>query len=258
MKTQNCSWIYRVIYYNIMLKKRLKRLNQTSCNSCCKRCNILKSNYWGRYMDDVISLWNYGEAELRGFLDHLYSYDRNLQFTLEVEIENKLPFLHVLIIRNADKLDFSIYRKPKKKNNTYLHFNSNHPPQFKKAVITSLIDRALNICSNSYINAEINFIRDILFGNAYPIPVVNKIIHRRIKRHSCKIEEDTSQWEATDKPSNIVYLPYIQKITTKLKNICTKNNLYVVFTNNFKIINFLNSGKDKTLVTRQRGVYQIP
>ena len=59
-------------------------------------------------MDDVISLWNYGEAEFRCFLDHLNIYDRNLQFNLEVEIENKLPFLDVLIIGNADKLDFTI------------------------------------------------------------------------------------------------------------------------------------------------------
>ena len=104
-------------------------------------------------MDDVISLWNYGEAELRGFLDHLNTYDRNLQFTLEVEIENKLSFLDVLIIRNANKLDFTIYQKPTQ-NNRYLHFNSNHPPQVKRAAVTSLIDRVLNICSDSYINAE--------------------------------------------------------------------------------------------------------
>ena len=122
-----------------------------------------------------------------------------MQFTLEVEIENKLPFLDVLIIRNADKLDFTIYRKSTQ-NNRYLHFNSNHPPQVKRAVVTFLIDRALNICSDSYINAEINFIRNILFGNGYPIPFVNKIINRRIKRHSCKIEEDISQYEATNKP----------------------------------------------------------
>ena len=36
-----------------------------------------------------------------------------------------------------------------------------------------------------------------------------------------------------------------------------KSNLYVVFTNNFKITNLLNFGKDKTPVTRQRSVYQI-
>ena len=44
----------------------------------------------------------------------------------------------------------------------------------------------------------------------------------------------------------------------KIKKYLQKNNLYIVFTNNFKIINFLNSGKDKTPDTRQRGVYQIP
>ena len=217
---------------------------------------FLKHVYWGRYMDDVISLWNYGETELRGFLDHLNTYDRNLQFTLEIEFENKLPFLDVLIIRNANNFDFTIYRKPTQ-NNRYLHFNSNHPPQVKRAVVTSLIDRALNICSDSYIKAEINFIRDILFGNGYPIPFVNNTINHRLKRHFRKIN-DISQCEAPEKPSNIIYLPYIPRITTKIKNICTKNNLYLVFTNNFKITNFLNSGKDKTPVTRQRGVYQIP
>ena len=116
----------------------------------------------------------------------------------------------MLTIRNADKLGFTIYRKPTQ-NNRYFHFNSNHPPQVKRAVVTSLIDGALNICSDSYINAEINFIRDILFGNECPIPFVNNIINRRLKRHSHKIE-DISQYEVPDKPSNIINLPYIPKI----------------------------------------------
>ena len=130
--------------------------------------------------------------------------------------------------------------------------------QVKRAVVTSLIDRALIIYCDSYINTGINFIRDIIFDNGFPIPFVNKIVNHRLKTHSRKIEDDVSQCEATDKPSNIIYLPYIPKITTRLKNICKKNNPYVVFTNNFKNINFLNSGKDKTQVTIQRGDYQIP
>ena len=63
-------------------------------------------------MNDVISLWNYGENELRVFLDHLNTYDRNLQFSLEIEIANKISILDVLIIRSLDKLNFTIYRKP--------------------------------------------------------------------------------------------------------------------------------------------------
>ena len=70
-----------------------------------------------------------------------FTYDRNLQFTLEIEIANKISFLDVLIIRNLDGLNFTIYRKPTQ-NNRYLHFESNHPPQFERGVVISLVDRA--------------------------------------------------------------------------------------------------------------------
>jgi hypothetical protein len=212
---------------------------------------FLKHVFWGRYMDDVISLWNYGENELKGFLDHLNTYDRNLQFTLEIEIANKIPFLDVLVIRSFDKLNFTIYRKPTQ-NNRYLHFKSNHPPQVKRAVVISLVDRALNICSDSHITAELNFIKDILFGNGYPILFINNVINCRLKRHSRKIN-DSLPCDISDKPLNIIYLSYIPKITTNLKKVCTKNNLYVVFTNNFRIINFLNSGKEKNQLLAKEG-----
>ena len=78
-----------------------------------------------------------------------------------------------------------------------------------------------------------------------------------MKSHSHKINENLP-CENPDKPQNIIYLPYIPKIIRNLKKECTQSNLYVVFINNLKIIYFLNSGKDKTPVNRQRGVYQIP
>ena len=79
-------------------------------------------------MDDVISLWNYGKPELRDFLDHLNTYDRNLQFTLEVEIENKLPFSDVLIIRIADKLNFTIYQGQHKTIDIFTLIQITPPP----------------------------------------------------------------------------------------------------------------------------------
>jgi len=53
-------------------------------------------------------------------MDHLNTYDRNLQITVKVEIENKLAFLDVSIIHNTDKLDSNINRK-RTQNNRYLH-----------------------------------------------------------------------------------------------------------------------------------------
>ena len=217
---------------------------------------FLNHVFWGRFMDDIISVWNYGESELKGFLEHLNTYDRNLQFTLETERDGKIPFLDVLIIRSVNKLDFTVYRKPTH-NNRYLHFKSNHPPQVKRGVVISLVDRVLNICSEPYVKKELNFITDILFGNGYPISLINTVIAQRLKMHSSKALNPTPVNDS-NKPTSTIYLPYIPKITSKMKKVCLKNNLRVVFTSNLSIMNLVNSGKDKTPITRLRGVYQIP
>jgi len=137
-------------------------------------------------------------------------------------------------------------------NNRYLHFKSNYHPKDKTAVIIYLVNRTLNICLDSYIIAELDFIRDILFGNGFSVLFINNTVKRIVKRNSRKID-DNLPFE----PQNIICLPYIPKITRNLKKVCTQNNFNVIFTNNLKIINFLICCKDETPVTRQRVVYQL-
>ena len=60
-------------------------------------------------MDDVISVWNHDESELKGFHKHLNAYYRNLQFTLETVTDGKIYILDVLTIRSVNKLDFTVY-----------------------------------------------------------------------------------------------------------------------------------------------------
>ena len=43
-----------------------------------------------------ISVWNYGVEELKSFLEHLNFRGGDLKFTIELEEDNKLPFLDVL------------------------------------------------------------------------------------------------------------------------------------------------------------------
>ena len=168
-------------------------------------------------MDDIVSFWNYGENELRGFLDNLNAYDRNLQFTLEIENCNKIPLLDVLTIRSIEKINLTIYRIPAQ-NSRYLNFKSNQQPRVKRVVIMSLVDCALIVCSGSHTTAELNFIRDILCRNGYPILFNNNTVSHKLKRHSRKINGCLNP----DKSSRIIYLPYIPKILNKLalKIIC--------------------------------------
>ena len=55
----------------------------------------LKHQFSPWFVNDVISVWDHGEESLHSFLTHLNTLDPNLQFILELEDNNKLPFLDV-------------------------------------------------------------------------------------------------------------------------------------------------------------------
>ena len=76
---------------------------------------FLKHKFWGRYMDDIISVWNYGVEELKSFLEHLNFWGGDLKFTVKLEEDKKNNKL------NKNSLDFKIYRKPTN-NNRFLSF----------------------------------------------------------------------------------------------------------------------------------------
>jgi hypothetical protein len=55
----------------IILNGKCSNIYVEHIENCALDSYFLKHVFWGRYMDDVISLWNYGGNELRGLLDHL-------------------------------------------------------------------------------------------------------------------------------------------------------------------------------------------
>ena len=61
----------------------------------------LKPKVWFRYMDDTFVIWSHCKEELNIFLKHINSVNRNIQFTMEMEQDGKLPLLDVLVIREG-------------------------------------------------------------------------------------------------------------------------------------------------------------
>ena len=73
----------------------------------------------------------------------LETFDPNIKFTYEKEVNNALPSLDVLLIRNSDHIHTTIYRK-ETNNDLYLHWHAFAP--------TSLVNRGYLICSdNNYL-----------------------------------------------------------------------------------------------------------
>ena len=61
----------------------------------------VKPKLWVCYVDDTFVLWQHGEEQLETFHEHLNSQHSSIQFTKEVECDNKIPFLDVLVERTG-------------------------------------------------------------------------------------------------------------------------------------------------------------
>ena len=64
---------------------------------------------WRCFVDDTITLVK--NDYIAYVLDQLNSFHERKQFIYEVEHNNKLPFLDVLFIKNANKMDSTVYGK---------------------------------------------------------------------------------------------------------------------------------------------------
>ena len=109
------------------------------------RSTSLKPSLWLRYVDDTFILWSHQE-DVQILLDDVNSIRRSIQFTMEKDQDNKLPFLDVLVTRTEHGFRSSVYRKPTF-TGQYLNFNSHHPYTVKKGIVRCLQHRAKTISS---------------------------------------------------------------------------------------------------------------
>ena len=66
-------------------------------------------------MDDVLVILPNQYCE-NNKLNELNNVRRDIQFTVEMEKENTIPFFDTLIHRKEDTVKFSVYRKPTNKD----------------------------------------------------------------------------------------------------------------------------------------------
>ena len=102
------------------------------------------SNYF-RYIDNILLIYPQ-EFDLVKITDGLNKIEQTLKFTHELETNNSLPFLHILLIRNNNKLEFKIFCKTTYKND-HIHFYSHYNTKIIRKIIKGFYFRALHICS---------------------------------------------------------------------------------------------------------------
>ena len=123
-------------------------------------------------MDDIFLVFR-SHDHIEPFLNYLNSRHANIEFTSEIEIDCKLPFLDVLISHCNGVFTTSVYRKPTFTGLT-TNFYSLVPSKFKINLIATLATRAFRICSNyCLLHTEFDFIRKLLCSNNFNINFID-------------------------------------------------------------------------------------
>ena len=136
-----------------------------------------------RYVDDTFVVFRKTEHADK-FLEYLNSRHSSLKFTCEQEQSSSLAFLDILVTRGAT-FSTTLYRKP-----TFTGLFSNYysfvPLRFKLNLISTLVFRIYNICSNvCNVHSELEKLCTILVRNGYPKHVVQKIVKFTFTKLHC-------------------------------------------------------------------------
>nr|VZH92187.1 unnamed protein product [Spirometra erinaceieuropaei] len=160
-----------------------------------------KPKFWTYYVDDTLKIIN--QDKINYYAELLNSITPDLQFTMEEEVGDKLPFLDFLVCRQANgKVATSVYRKP---TNTLqmLSCNSNHSLQHKRNSVLTLHRRVETHCSTPAAELdEIKLLQELFGVNGDPRAFVE-----RSRRQPKKRNEEHSQ------PNSWRSIPYIKAVS---------------------------------------------
>ena len=172
-----------------------------------------KPLYYRRYVDDTFLIFKH-QSHVDLFLNYLNSKHPNIEFTSEIEDENKISFLDIVVERENGHFSTSVFRK-KTYTGLGLNYLSYSAYLFKVNSIGTLINRAYNICSDyCKFDIEMRFLHDYFLKNAYPSHLFYKVLrHFLDKKHSPQVQILT-----VNKDIRYVRLPYVGKASLEVKS----------------------------------------
>ena len=137
-----------------------------------------------------------------------------MNFTVEEEVDNSLPFLDIKITREGGKLTTSIYRK-KTFSGVYVNYNSFLPRDYKRGLISTLLHRAYTICSDyNKLHQEISRLKTIWQKNSYPLSFVDRCVKKFLDKLFVK---RTSPKPISTKKEVLICTEFLGKISILMK-----------------------------------------
>ena len=135
----------------------------------------LMPHLYRRYVDDTLARMPNTDAATM-FLTTLNGLHPSLSFTMELPVDDRIPFIGIEIIKNGTKLETQVYRKP---TNTglLLHFHSHTDKRYKDSLLKTMLHRAYALSSTTEaFNEECAKLRSIFSRLDYPLSLIDSVL----------------------------------------------------------------------------------
>jgi hypothetical protein len=214
----------------------------------------VQPSFYRRFVDDSFAVLQ--EDQVGSMFTALNSVHSSFKFTMEKEVDGRLSFLDVLVIRNSSGISTTVYRKPTH-TDRYLHFSSCQPLSHKASVVDTLLHRAFSVPSSECLQQkELSLVRRALLLNGYPSRFLTSRI-TTVRNRLASSHRPPSQ--PNSEPKKRIFLPYLPKVSEGLSRIIRKHNLIASFLPGQRISSFFPKVKDPVSINDVPGVvYSIP
>ncbi|XP_053691801.1 uncharacterized protein LOC128740287 [Sabethes cyaneus] len=188
-------------------------VTETLLDCVLKRLNV-KLPFIKKYVDDLVTAIPLDKLD--HVVDTFNSYNPNIQFTCEIEENNRLPFLDMLLVRHDDQhISTEWYQKPIA-SGRFLNYLSAHPPHQKINMAINFINRVDKLSPGLSEASKLEIMHRHLELNDYPKKLRNRLINRRNTRQNIVNQPDQNNADTTYR--SILYIPYLtDKIGKYLK-----------------------------------------
>ena len=171
---------------------------------------------WKRRVDGTISYIK--EESIEHVLSKLNSYHDNIEFTYDMEIDGKLGFIDVIVIRKDYEVETRVYRKSTN-SDIYLHWQPFFPTTWKRGTLQTLVSRAFKVCSNDqHLQKEIKHLKKVFRDiNRYPNWIIEQT-NEKVKNQN-EMTRSTPLTTNTEENKHLLLLPYKGKVGETTLNV---------------------------------------
>ena len=144
------------------------------------------------------------------FLSTLNGLHPSLTFTMELPVDNKIPFIGIEIVKSGTKLETQVYRKP---TNTGLlrHYQSHTDKRYKDSLLKTMIHRAYALSSTTAaFNAECAKLRSLFSRLDYPVSLIDSAINNCLFRNSSANKAETNNDDSST--VRLISLPFKDQV----------------------------------------------